>query len=140
MVALESTIFTHELPGPRNPHVAMDVERRLREADVVPATIGVLDGVVTVGLPTAGIEHLAKDDAAVRVFLPVARRWCGMLGVLGDLVEDIVVRIEEPVWEATDTEVSMHRTRGGSAADVTAFAGPRHPTRFFGCVGADPRR
>lgn len=61
-----------------------------------------------------------------------------MLGVLGDLVEDIVVRLEEPVREATDTEVSMRRTRGGSAANVAAFAGPRHPTRFFGCVGADP--
>lgn len=50
MVVLESTIFTHGLPGPRSLHVAMDAERRLREADVVPATIGVLDGVVTVGL------------------------------------------------------------------------------------------
>lgn len=75
VVALESTIFTHGLPAPRNLHVALDAERRLREAGVVPATIGVLDGVATVGLSTAGIEHLAKDDTAVKAGirdLPVA--------------------------------------------------------------------
>ncbi|MEV0604620.1 PfkB family carbohydrate kinase [Streptomyces sp. NPDC050315] len=32
----------------------------------------------------------------------------------------------------------MYRVRGGSAANVAAFAGERHPTRFIGCVGADP--
>lgn len=60
-----------------------------------------------------------------------------MLGVLGDLVEDIVVWLGEPVQDATDTEVSMHRTRGGSGANVAAFAASRYPTRFLGCVGLD---
>lgn len=60
-----------------------------------------------------------------------------MLGVLGDLVEDIVVWCGEPVRDATDTEVSMHRRRGGSGANVAAFAATRRPTRFLGCVGPD---
>lgn len=60
-----------------------------------------------------------------------------MLGVLGDLLEDIVVWLREPLREATDTAVSMYRSRGGSAANVAAFAGPRYPTRFLGCVGPD---
>lgn len=60
-----------------------------------------------------------------------------MLGVLGDLVEDIVVWFGEPVQDATDTEVSLHRRRGGSGANVAAFAASLHPTRFLGCVGAD---
>ena len=50
VVALESTIFTHGLPRPRNVEVALQAEHDLRAAGVVPATIGVLHGVPTVGL------------------------------------------------------------------------------------------
>lgn len=60
-----------------------------------------------------------------------------VLGVLGDLLEDIVVWLAEPLREATDTQVELYRTRGGSAANVAMFAGVGHPTRFVGCVGDD---
>lgn len=66
-VALESTIFTHGLPRPRNVEVAWDAERRLREQGVTPATIGVVDGVPTVGLSEDQIERLCHDDDAVKV-------------------------------------------------------------------------
>ena len=41
---------------------------------------------------------------------------------------------------ATDNPAVIHRTRGGSAANVAAFArrGTAVPARFIGCVGADP--
>ncbi len=62
-----------------------------------------------------------------------------MLGVLGDLVEDIVVWVDEPIRYGTDCGgAQVFRTRGGSAANVAAFAAERFPTRFFGCVGDDP--
>ncbi|HEX6447528.1 MAG TPA: pseudouridine-5'-phosphate glycosidase [Streptosporangiales bacterium] len=76
VVALESTIFTHGLPRPRNLEVAREAEKALRAAGVVPATIGVVDGVPTVGLDDARIERLATDDAVVKISirdLPVAR-------------------------------------------------------------------
>lgn len=60
-----------------------------------------------------------------------------MLGVIGDLVQDIVVWQLEPQRKATDTRSEIVMRRGGSAANVAAFAGPRHPTRFIGCVGED---
>src|SRR5699024_11972136 len=60
-----------------------------------------------------------------------------MLGVIGDVVQDIVVWTEEEVRHATDTKSQIRMTRGGSAANVAAFAGRRHPTRFIGCVGND---
>ncbi|HLR97432.1 MAG TPA: carbohydrate kinase family protein [Jiangellaceae bacterium] len=60
-----------------------------------------------------------------------------MLGVIGDVVQDIVVWTEEEVRHATDTKSQISMTRGGSAANVAAFAGRRHPTRFIGCVGND---
>ncbi|MDP9832767.1 carbohydrate kinase family protein [Trueperella abortisuis] len=60
-----------------------------------------------------------------------------MLGVIGDIVQDVVVWLQEPVRPATDTRSEITMTRGGSAANVAAFAGTRYPTRFIGCVGDD---
>jgi len=60
-----------------------------------------------------------------------------MLAVVGDLVEDIIIWPDGPMQRGTDNRVQIFRTRGGSAANVAAFAAPRHPTRFIGCVGED---
>jgi pseudouridine-5'-phosphate glycosidase len=62
VLALESTIFTHGLPRPRNLEVALDALAQLRDAGVVAATVGVLDGVPVVGLDEAQIERLATED------------------------------------------------------------------------------
>lgn len=59
------------------------------------------------------------------------------LGVIGDVVQDIVVWQREEVRPATDTKSDIFLQRGGSAANVAAFAGPRVPTRFIGSVGDD---
>lgn len=61
----------------------------------------------------------------------------GLLGVIGDVVQDVVVWQLEEVRHGTDTRSRVSMQRGGSAANVAAFAGPRHPTRFIGCVGDD---
>lgn len=61
-----------------------------------------------------------------------------MLGSVGDLVEDVVVRLHERVNEASDTRATVIRRRGGSAANVVAAAcraGGR--ARFIGQVGDD---
>lgn len=60
-----------------------------------------------------------------------------MLGVIGDVVQDTVVWLSEPLRPATDTASEITVMRGGSAANVAAFAARRYPTRFIGCVGAD---
>ena len=63
----------------------------------------------------------------------------GVLGSLGDLVEDIVVTLTEPLAIGTDAAGDIVRTRGGSAANVasaTARLG-RVPARYLGCVGPD---
>ena len=49
VVALESTIFTHGLPRPRNVEVALRGEEIIRQAGGVPATIGVVHGPLAVG-------------------------------------------------------------------------------------------
>ena len=61
-----------------------------------------------------------------------------MLAVVGDLLEDIVVRIGSPPALGTDTPAHIVRRRGGSAANVAACAGRAGaPVRFIGRVGED---
>jgi sugar/nucleoside kinase (ribokinase family) len=60
-----------------------------------------------------------------------------VLTVIGDVVQDIVVWCAQPRQDATDTQCRIHMMRGGSAANVAAFAAPRCATRFIGCVGDD---
>ncbi len=62
----------------------------------------------------------------------------GVLVAVGDLVEDVVVWAGGPARHGTDNHAVIHRTRGGSAANVAAFASALVPARFIGCVGADP--
>jgi sugar/nucleoside kinase (ribokinase family) len=62
----------------------------------------------------------------------------GVLVTVGDLVEDVVVWSGGPLKYATDNPAVIHRARGGSAANVAAFASELVPARFIGCVGDDP--
>jgi pseudouridine-5'-phosphate glycosidase len=64
VVALESTIISHGLPRPRNHEAALEFEQILRDRDVVPATIAVLDGVPRIGLDAEGVRRIAEEDLA----------------------------------------------------------------------------
>ncbi len=64
VVALESTIISHGLPRPRNHEAALEFEAILRERDVVPATIAVLDGIPRIGLDEEGVRRIAEEDLA----------------------------------------------------------------------------
>lgn len=66
VVALESTIFTHGLPRPRNVEIAEEAEHIVRKAGALPATIGVHRGVPTVGLTQEQIVELSNDDAVLK--------------------------------------------------------------------------
>jgi sugar/nucleoside kinase (ribokinase family) len=61
-----------------------------------------------------------------------------VLGVVGDLLEDIVVRMDSPPALGTDTPAHIVRRRGGSAANVAACAARAGAAvRFVGCIGDD---
>ena len=62
VVALESTIISHGLPRPDNLAAARRFEQMLVDADVVPATIAVLDGELKAGLTDDELERIATDD------------------------------------------------------------------------------
>jgi pseudouridine-5'-phosphate glycosidase len=105
VLALESTIFTHGLPRPSNVEVALGAQEQARSLGVVPATIGVVDGVATVGLSEEQISRLAHDDEAIKVS-----------------VRDL------PVALAT-------RANGGTTVAATAFLAHRAGIRVFSTGG-----
>ncbi len=62
-----------------------------------------------------------------------------MLVSIGDLVEDVVAHLRADPRKGTDTPTQVFRRRGGSAANVAAFAAQDNtPVRFVGQVGDDP--
>jgi sugar/nucleoside kinase (ribokinase family) len=62
-----------------------------------------------------------------------------VLCTLGDLLEDVVVWLDGPPRRGTDQAARIFRSRGGSAANVAAFAAlTGTPSRFVGRVGDDP--
>jgi pseudouridine-5'-phosphate glycosidase len=60
LVALESTVIAHGLPYPHNLDTARELEGVVRDGGAIPATIGVIGGVPTVGLDEEALEHFAQ--------------------------------------------------------------------------------
>jgi pseudouridylate synthase len=67
VVALESTIIAHGLPRPDNLVVARELEAVVRDAGAVPATVGMVGGIPTVGLDDGALEHLATSDDVAKL-------------------------------------------------------------------------
>jgi pseudouridine-5'-phosphate glycosidase len=61
VVALETTLVAHGFPAPHGVEVGLASEAAVREAGAVPATIGVLDGRVRVGLGPGELERFSPD-------------------------------------------------------------------------------
>jgi pseudouridine-5'-phosphate glycosidase len=66
VVALETTLVAHGFPGGEGLEVALEAERRVREAGAVPATIGIVDGAIHVGLSAAELERFASAGEEAR--------------------------------------------------------------------------
>lgn len=75
VVALESTLIAHGLPYPDNLDLAREVEAIVRAEGAVPATIGVVGGVASVGLDDAELALMASAQNVVKLSardLPIA--------------------------------------------------------------------
>jgi pseudouridine-5'-phosphate glycosidase len=59
VVALETTLVTHGLPHPDGVNAALTLEADARDEGAAPATIGVLDGAIRVGLSEDDLRRLA---------------------------------------------------------------------------------
>jgi len=69
VVALESTLVTHGLPHPEGVEAALELEAEVRSAGATPATIGILDGAVHVGLNRPSLDWLAAANEVEKLNL-----------------------------------------------------------------------
>jgi pseudouridine-5'-phosphate glycosidase len=67
VVALETTLVAHGFPDGVGGEVAAEAERRVRVAWAVPATVGVLDGRICVGMEEGELERFASSPDARKV-------------------------------------------------------------------------
>jgi pseudouridine-5'-phosphate glycosidase len=67
VVGLETTLVSHGFPQGEGGAVAAEAERRVRAAWAVPATIGVIDGLIHVGLTEEELERFAGSPDARKV-------------------------------------------------------------------------
>jgi pseudouridine-5'-phosphate glycosidase len=65
VVALETTLVAHGFPPGEGVEVALESERHVRRAGAVPATVGVLDGDVRVGLTAEELSRFEPDARKV---------------------------------------------------------------------------
>jgi pseudouridine-5'-phosphate glycosidase len=65
VVALETTLVAHGFPPGEGVEVGLESERRVREAGAVPATVGVLDGALRVGLTEEELGRFGADARKV---------------------------------------------------------------------------
>jgi pseudouridine-5'-phosphate glycosidase len=80
VVALETTLVAHGFPPGEGVEVGLESERQVREAGAVPATVGVLDGEVRVGLDE---EELARFGADARKVGPRDLAAAAVQGAVG---------------------------------------------------------
>ncbi|MGI9178707.1 MAG: pseudouridine-5'-phosphate glycosidase [Pirellulales bacterium] len=138
VVALETTLVTHGLPQPDGERVAAALEEAVRAHGATPATIGILDGCVRVGITRDDLARLAAAPNPVKVNLgnfaaEVAAGGCGSTTVAATMFA---------AWKAgirvfaTGGIGGVHRgmaETGDVSADLTALS--RYPVAVV-CAGA----
>jgi pseudouridylate synthase len=109
VVALETTLVAHGFPAGEGIEVGLESERQVRAAGAVPATIGVLDGEIVIGLTE---EELGRFDASARKIGPrdiavaVEQRAVGATTVGGTLA---IARAAGIAFMATGGLGGVHR-------------------------------
>jgi pseudouridylate synthase len=83
VVALETTLVAHGFPPGVGVEVGLGAEASVRSGGAVPATVGVLDGSVVVGLDAAELERFGEAGSSARKAGPRDLATCAASGELG---------------------------------------------------------
>ena len=91
VIALESTIISHGMPYPKNVETALAVENVIREAGAMPATIGIIDGRIKIGLTEEEVEYMATAKNVLKVSrrdfpLVISQKGDGATTVAGTMI------------------------------------------------------
>ncbi|HEX5705781.1 MAG TPA: pseudouridine-5'-phosphate glycosidase [Pyrinomonadaceae bacterium] len=119
VVALESTVIAHGLPRPLNMETARRLERAVRGAGAIPATVAILGGRVRVGLSEAELERVGRGEGVRKV----SRR--DLAAVVADGL-DGATTVATTAWVAARAGLNVFATGGiggvhrGNTSDVSA--------------------
>lgn len=121
VVALESTIISHGMPYPDNVNCAYSVEDAIIEEGVIPATIGIIDGEIVVGMTREEIEEFGKREGIAKCSrrdLPIilARKEWGATTVSATM---IIARMAKIEFFVTGGIGGVHRD-GNNTFDISA--------------------
>ena len=137
LVALETTVITHGLPHPVNLSLGRDMEKEVRSQGAVPASIGLLDGKVHIGLLDADLERIATAEKGIRKIssrdfgIALARHEIGGTTVAGTLFAANQVGLHVM---ATGGIGGVHR---GTAFDISSdLVELSHTPMIVVCAGA----
>jgi pseudouridine-5'-phosphate glycosidase len=138
VVALETTLVTHGLPHPQGFDAALELEAIVRMGGAVPATVGILDGAVRVGITRAELERLAIARDVAKVNL------CNLAAVVASNTPGSTT-VAATMFVAAETGIRVFATggiggvhrdatqSGDVSADLTALG--RFPVAVV-CAGA----
>ena len=101
VVCLETTIISHGMPYPQNVETALAVEEIIRSKGVIPATIGIIDGIAVIGMTKDQIEEFGKRDNIIK-----ASR------------SDLPIVFAKKLWASTTVSATMILA---SLADIEIF-------------------
>jgi pseudouridine-5'-phosphate glycosidase len=136
VVALESTVITHGLEKPVNLDIALRMEADIRAQGAIPATVGVIEGQVILGLDEAELERLALGEGAHKL---TSRdlAWARAAGVDGGTTVSATMRVAHAAGVrvfATGGIGGVHRGQQGDVSlDLTELG--RTPVAVV-CAGA----
>jgi pseudouridine-5'-phosphate glycosidase len=136
VVALETTIVAHGFPSPHGVEVGLAMEEAVRGAGATPATIGVLEGQIRVGLDAG---ELARFDSTARKLGPRDLAACAVAGEVGATTVGAVLTVSRSVglqFMGTGGIGGVHRGYP-SPPDVSADLGALATSRtLVTCSGA----
>jgi pseudouridine-5'-phosphate glycosidase len=98
VVALETTIISHGMPYPDNIEVALNVEQIIKDNGCVPATIGIIDGVIVVGMSKEEIKLFGSKKDIIKVSkrdfaYVISKKLWGSLTVASTMIVSALVGI-----------------------------------------------
>ncbi|MCF4099137.1 pseudouridine-5'-phosphate glycosidase [Maritalea mediterranea] len=101
IVALETTVVTHGMAYPSNLETALAMENAVKEAGACPATLGIVNGQVTVGLSEEQLKDFATSErgsiakCSRRDFAPLlGKKQSGSLTVAGTMIVAAAAKID----------------------------------------------
>ena len=114
VVALESTVIAHGLPHPLNLETALACEEIVRQTGATPATIGIVEGIPTIGLTEDELARFATGCA------PDARR----IAKVG--LNNLAAVMLKRDWGATTVATSMRLAHAAGRVFSTGGIGGVH--------------